>query len=439
MASELTPGTNYFESFTDGEGGGASNFFVYAVNLDVNFASIRSSVNALISEVRGVQGPNQLLPLDILQLNDAAGVGSTPDILIGVASYAPSFISTTQLDIAPGTAIVGGSRSSQGGIFSLSPVLGTDDGGTDWAYVALDINGAPSINTVPGSRTLDIWRIEVNGAGTAFVDNIEKVGIWQYGIDGDAWVLMSDATSLGGSTFPNVLTDEPATRMNRTERLLSGYVTDLQATPATIGPVFVAGGTAAAPGLALSDGAGVFDAATGIYWIGANRLPFSTNGVKRGEFDPNGNLDLDTNARVKGIRAASQTIPDSTPTLIDFDGTDDFDQGNGSNTWHDAGSGTLSDREEFTCPTGCDGVYEVGLDFEFEPPGNAWDLYIEITLNASKIAAQRRSDTSYEGQVTWKGEIAATDVLRGRVTTIDGGGPVSLDLDAASLAIVKVA
>lgn len=437
MAQELVPGANYLESFTDGQGGGAGNYANYAPDLDINFTSIRVSVNQLVQEVRGLQGPNQVLPLDILLLDDPSGIGITNDVLIGVESYLAEFISTTQVDVSFGTALVGTTRVQAASGVSLSPVVGTDDSGTDYAYIALDVNGAVSINTAPGSQQLDIWRVEVNGAGTAFVDNIQKVGSWQYAIDGDAWVEMSDASSLGGSSFPNLLVAEPKIRINRIERLLSGYTTDLQGTPATIGPIFVPGGSAATPGLALSDGAGVFDPNTGVgLGLGADRWGWATAGTKRGEFDAEGNLDLDTNARVKGVRSTAQTISTATPTLIDFDAADDVDQGNGTDTWHDHTSGTLSDREEFTCPTGCDGWYMAILDFEFEVPVSIWDLHMEITLNGTKVAADRRDDGSHEGQVVWFGQLSATDVVRGRVTVT---GSVSLDLDAATLSIVKVA
>ena len=47
-----------------------------------NFVAIQGTVNALVDESRGVQGPNQVLPIDILTLDQ---IGATRNILIGTS------------------------------------------------------------------------------------------------------------------------------------------------------------------------------------------------------------------------------------------------------------------------------------------------------------------------------------------------------------------
>jgi len=424
--------------FAGGQGGGSTNYGAYAPDLDANFVAIQATVNQLVKEVRGVQGINAVLGVDILELTDGNGLGATANIVIGVESYAAAFISTTRVDVNAGVALIAGERVS-GPAVQLAPVTGTDDGGTDYAYIALDSNGAVTINTAPGSQALDLWRVEVNGAGTAFVDNIQRVSGWQYGIDGDAWVEMGDWSSLGGSTFPQELMDEPKVALLRLARLASGFSTDLQPSPVTIGPLRLLPGTAALPGTILGDGASTLDTGTGIHRPGANRFGISTAGVARFELDAQGNLDLPTQSRVKGRRTATQSIADGGAlATITFTAADVFDVG----AWHDPGGGSPGN---FTCPAGGDGTYLIVLDVRWaQAVTNVRDLVVEVQLNSVLIPGGRATmRTTVSGtpsqQVQAIAVLAASDVVRAQASQNDITGALALNIADASLSIVKLA
>ena len=438
MANKLIPGTNYLESFQDGQGLGSTNYFSYDTDLDANFVSIRTSVNALVDEVRGVQGPNQTLPIDILTLDDVGGIGITSDILIGTASYEPSFVSVTRVDVDLGTAMVLGVRVAAPTLVMLSPIVGTDDGGTLYAYIALDANGAVTINTAPASQVYDIWRVEVDST-PEFVDNIQRVAGWEYGIDGDNWVELTDSTGLGGSTFTAEKSDSPAVRAGRVERLLSGFVTDLQATPATIGPMVVPGGSAATPGLILGDGTGTAEVGTGVFRIGANRYGIATSGNLALEIDAAGQLDLPLNFRVQGRRTAALTIADGGAlTDVDFTAADVFDIG----TWHDPGGGS---PEDFTVPTDGAGTYLITAAIQWaEAITNIRDITVEIQLEDTLVpggfsSARLEIGEDHASTVHVVAVLAAAEVVKVQVSQDDTVGALGLDVIDATLSIVKVA
>ncbi len=429
MAQKLVAGQTVFVDFTAGEGLGASDFFDYAPNMDTSFQSIITSVNQLVDEMRGVQGPNQTLPLDMLQ---ATGL---PDVLLGVASYVPSFISTSQVDVAAGVALVLSSRVSSTSTTSLGPVAGTDDGGTDFAYIALDVNGQVTINTAPGSQALDLWRVQID-SGPLFANNIQRVGTWRHSFDGDAWLALSDASGLGSSdTFPLTVFDEPQHRANRVERFLSGFTTDLQSPAATIGPVVIPGGVAATPGLVLGSGSGTNDLTSGFFRIGADRLGYSTAGVLALEVDATGQLDLPLNFRVKGRRTAAQPLTDASGLVeVVFTAADDFDIG----AWHAADA-------DFTVPTGGGGTYVITAAIEWATAiTNRRDIRVEIKLGGTLITGGQSSarleiDEDHASTITVVSVLAAANVVTVEASHDDVDGALGLDIIDATLSIVKVA
>ncbi len=445
MATKLVTGTNYLDSFQDGQGDGATNYFNYATDFDLNFVAIQNTVNALVDESRGVSGPNSLLPNDILTLDQIGGdaLGATTDIVIGTESYFISVTTSVLANITVGRALVGSQRVESTSSFGLVPQASAFmDGGLFWNYVNLDINGAPSISNGPSGGALDLRRIEMtDSGGTAFETspiNIEKVGIWQYGIDGDAWVELSEASNIGGITFVNELFTEPSIRMNRIERLLSGFTTDLVATEHvvdTIGPIVIPGGDATDPGLILGDGTGTASTGTGFYRPGADRIGAATAGVASFELDAVGNLDLPLNMRVKGRRTASQTIADGAVLEdIIFTAADDFDIG----TWHAADA-------DFTVPTDGAGTYIITASIEWaEAVTNIRDIVVEIQLGGTLITGGKSSARLEVGEdhastVTVVSVLAAANVVTVQVSHDDTVGTLTLDVIDATLSIVKVA
>ncbi len=443
MAAKLITGTNYLDSWQDGQGNGATNYFAYATDMDLNFVAIQSTVNALVDESKGVSGPNQVLPTDILTLDQVGGdaIGATTDIVIGTESYFISVSDASNANITVGRALVGGNRVASTTGFGLVPQASPFmDGGLFWNYVNLDFNGAPSISNTFDQGALDLRRIEVNSGGTLFIVapiNIEKVGIWQYGIDGDAWVELSEASNIGGITFVNELYTEPAIRQNRTERLLSGFVTDLVATEhvvQTIGPMVIPGGDATDPGLILGDGTGTASTGTGFYRAGANRIGASSNGTQSFELDAAGQLDLALNGRVKAERTTSQTISDNSATEITF-----------TNEILDVGAWFAASSTDFTVPTDFNGTYMLVAQVEWDTGSEIRDLTVEITKNNTRIEgayaelSETPADQHWAVTVTGMDDLVATDVISVQVLQVDTVGTETLDVVNATLSIVKVA
>ncbi len=447
MANKLTTGTNYFDSFTDGQGGGASSYFSYAVDLDTNFTSIQSSVNSLVDEVRGVQGPNQLLPRDILELDQVGGdaIGVTNDIVIGTESYLTAVDNATQVSVTVGRALVAGLRVEATNPVTVvpqaSPTEQPTSSGDWWNFIVLDVNGAASISNIPASGALDLFRVLMtDSGGTAFETSpatVEKIGLWQYGIDGDAWVELSEATNVGGSTFTNALYPEPSVRMNRLERLASGFTTDLVSTQhvvETIGPLCLPGGVEATPGFVLADGTGTIETDTGFYRAGVDRLGYSTAGTQSFEMDAVGNLDLPLNMRVKGRMTAAQTIDHGVAEDIIFNAADDFDIG----TWHGSDS-------DFTVPTDGAGTYLITANVEWDTAiTNIRDVVGEIQLGGTLITGGRvfrALAINEDHAMTWSvvSVLAATNVVTVNLLQTDTVGSLDLDIIDATLSIIKVA
>lgn len=497
MAATIT----LLKSFVDGEGVGADNFLTYAQNHDSNYAALETVVNQLVAEVSALQGPGALIAPTLVGINDAArsgqlGPNPAGQLLSGVLG-AHSYVvtigtPTSTLDVSIGQAVVGTAAGTamvqqtaaavlNGAVLGGSPVTP--------AYVNIDTNGVPGLSASADAEALDIASVDWNGS--AFTGAVTREAA--VFLDGDAWEQMQDRFEVGDGTtptFPEQKFELTANRLLEIEQLLAGLKTPTEGSTA-LGVICV-GGSAAAPGLALSDGA-TYDLATGVYRVladvlgiavegtgaiqwreqnggggavgqtlamydgtvenpvysrstdpdtgarfpGANRYALVTAGVDRLECDAVGNVDLPTNARVKGNRSAAQTITDATPTNVAFTAADTYEVP-GSDAWHDHTAGATGD-EEFTCPTDCDGGYHLIAEIEWEAPANAHRLLVEITVNNTTVAQQQlTTDDQWDAAVATVHELVATDVVRVRVTTTDLTATASLDVERAELSITKV-
>jgi hypothetical protein len=259
-------------------------------------------------------------------------------------------------------------------------------------------------------------------------------------MSGDDWVELSDATGLGSTdTFTAKLFDEPAHRLNRVERLLSGFVLDTSPTPEAIGPVVIPGGSAATPGWVLGDGNTNRDLTSGFYRIGADRLGYAAAGVLALEVDATGQLDLPLNFRVKGRRTLTQTLTGASGLVdVDFTAADDFDIG----LWHDPGGGS---PEAFVVPTGGNGTYVITAAIEWAPAvTNRRDIRVEVQLNTTLITGGQSSarleiDEDHASTVTVVSVLAAGNTVRVQASHDDVDGALGLDIIDATLSIVKLA
>jgi hypothetical protein len=428
MASLL----NLLLDFQNGQGAGSSSYTAYAVHLDSNFTAIQASVNALVAEVSAVQGPNALLPRDILEINDPTHAGGTfASGVIGEHSFESTIgAPTSQLNVVIGSALIGGVRVSNA---SGATLVGSGGAGT--RYVNVSGTGALSLQTAPNAVVGGLDIASWTWSGAAFTGVLTQLA--RIFFDGDDYDLQRRRlAAIGAPLFP--VRDYRAVfiRLEAHERALAGGFT-AGSDGEVIGPKGF-GGAVGSPGFVPTDGT-TWDATTGLYRPGANRIGFTSQGVAAAEFDANGNLDLNANSRVKGVRSTNQSIADATATLVDFDAADAFDNG----PWHDHASGTLATRQEFTVPTGDDGTYAVIFDYEWAAPANATDLVIEITVNGtadvSKVEDQIPAGKTRQGQLCVVRDLAAAGVVRARVTQDDTGGAAALNLERASLTIIKLA
>jgi len=489
---------------TGNASGDIANYFTYANDLDTDFTAIEATVNQLIAELLAVQGPNAALFAEVLGLNDAGAYGPLQDGVVGQHSYEVAIgVPTTELDVATGVAIVNGIK-----VQLATPMSIVGPGGASaWHYVALDANGIPSIEVLPGQQALDVARVQwTTGAPGSYGGTIfQEAEIF---FDGDEYAEMRRRPKTGDVTTPtfparNASGGPPitvnafrlfASRIRDIENILAGVKVGAEGGD-TLGAI-VAAGSAAAPGIASlysgtyylgtgifpaganvlgvsiagtellrflasavranADGAvgapffsWVADPDTGMYRIGANELGIATAGALRVGLDPNGNIDLPTNARVQGSRTAFHDLTNNTATTLVFNAADSWDIGNGMDTWHNAGGGSPGDQE-FTVPTGCDGLYHLLLEFDWEAATAAeHNLELYIMLNGVTIGANNIADWSTlawggtllegaEGSFGTYRMLAAGDVIRA-VGRQNSAGAVNHGLDNYRLSIVKVA
>jgi hypothetical protein len=176
---------------------------------------------------------------------------------------------------------------------------------------------------------------------------------------------------------------------------------------------------------------------SGMYFPDDDSLALGTAGVEAVLIDPTGNLNLPTQSRVKGNKTTSQTMSDGTATNIQFTAADTDEVG----AWHTPGADTAG--EEFTCPTGADGTYWITINYEWAGPAtNGRDHFQEITVTNVAIAKSQRETATgelYEDTITGSTLLSGGDVVRARVTQTDTVGALSLDIESASISIIKVA
>ena len=494
MAAKIVVGlATYLQDFDNLQGGLRTNPYTqYATDLDTSFTTLRTTINLMIDELAAVQGPNAGLGVDLLvfndperlssgEPNDAAGANLSGFVGIASGEVAVTGGGSNEITIDAGTYLVGGTavRSTTG-----ATIVGTGGAGT--RYVSIDLNGAYYVSATAGAHSMDLWSITWNG--TAYTGGFTRRQ--QVFFDGDEYEAMRARPAAGTSpiTLPALRFETFHDRLEAIERLLAGFATDNKGN--ALGQPALRAGTQGAPGLAFESdpNTGIYQAAadqcaittggavrltctsttitatvsfhgfagslgdptygfsgdanTGMFSDVADTLKFATNGVLAGQFDPQGNLDLPTNARVQGV-APSQSIADNTATLVDFSSADTFDQGNGTDTWHNHASGTLATRQEFTVPTGCDGTYMISVFWQWASPTNATQITIEVTINgtaqAEVVQDRITATTARAGSLSMVKVLAATNVLRVRVTQDDTGGASALNLTACTFSIVKIA
>lgn len=470
MAAKIVIGlSTYLVDFAGGQAGLRTPPYIqYATDHDTNYQTLRTTINQLIDEVNAVQGPNASLGVDLVVFDrDGRAGGSLLSGLVGVESFATT-INAGDVEVGPGTVIVDGTKISNdvGGTFDAAAL---PDG---TAFVAIDLNGALSLEDDPAQQALDLYQVTVTGGVAS-----SPVRLADVFFDGDEYERMRDRPSAANSWSAKDY-DQFYKRIAAVERFLAGLTTDDDG-DALPSRLLLRDGSAATPGIGFvsgvntgffRQGSGVIgvtvvgtevmrfrssglrvvplgsagtpaisrtgDTDTGIFFVNPNVLGFATTGVERARLDAEGNLDLPTNSRVKGVRTAALSVSDASATLVSFTASDDFDIG----AWHDHTAGSPGDQE-FTVPAGGDGLYQIVLDFEWADPVNLTTFLLEITVNGTPLPekVEHDSDVNFAGQLTALVNLTAADVVRARVTQNDTVAANALDLEHASLAIVKIA
>lgn len=257
MAAKIsTDVTVYFVNFNTGnDAGDIDSYSAYPSDFDTNFTTIRDRHNELVDEVLAIGGSGALLNFDMVFVDDASSPGGVQTVgLIGEHSYKTAIAGdTTKLDVAAGTAIItGNQRVTLAGAVQL-----TGSGGSATRWVALDVNGAVTLQTSAGVKQLDLF--SVNWNGSAFDGSVTRLASILF--DGDAYRLLRERVVVTGS-FTAKEYDRATDRINAIERILGGVTADIDTE--AIGPLQLNAEWITTGDLALERGGLNFDATTGL-------------------------------------------------------------------------------------------------------------------------------------------------------------------------------
>jgi hypothetical protein len=237
MGTKLsTDETVFFVNFNSGNNSPDFDSYPdYASDMDVNYKAIRDNFNVLVDEVNALGGSGALVNFDLIATGAAATPGGVRnDGLVGAHSYDVEINGgdASFLDVTAGVAIIAGKQRVE----SLSPVSLDGAAATPIVgvnYVAIDENGAPSIQTGPGVKFLDVATAVWSGAVFTSVTRFENSGTQ---VTGDQFLatIMPDGDAHREFLFrPNIGSSwqdknyyRPVDRVLAIERILAGLTTD---------------------------------------------------------------------------------------------------------------------------------------------------------------------------------------------------------------------
>lgn len=240
-----TDPTVFFINFETGnDAGDIDDYDEYAEDHSSNYISIRDKFNILVDEVNALGGSGALVNFDLVG-PDSTGTpgGIRTGGLVGEHSYAVSINGgdASFLDVTAGVAITDVKQRVQ----SLSPVsldgaAATPNVGVNW--VAVDVNGSPSIQTSAGQRALDVATAVWDSSVFTSVSRFENSGT---PLSGDQFLatVMPDGDAhrefLLRPTIASSWQDKnylrPDERVEAIERILAGLTTDTDGD--TLGPL----------------------------------------------------------------------------------------------------------------------------------------------------------------------------------------------------------
>lgn len=224
MAADLT----LLKSFVDGQGVGADNYFVYAEDLDLNFTDIENGFNQLNVEIQALGGQDAPLAIDLLR-------SKSPLILTGFIddnSFAPvSFLSAdTQIQIPDGVALTAAAGRVE---LPVTATL-TGSGGAVTFFVALQVNGTVTLETVSAQGVMDLYSVDWDGA-VFLPGTLLKLEVIMPG--GDDFQDQLTVVGVAGGAIPPQDHERIANRLENVERALNGLRTNVVPGGPAIGPV----------------------------------------------------------------------------------------------------------------------------------------------------------------------------------------------------------
>lgn len=259
MATKIsTDVTIFFVNFATGNDAvDIDSYADYPDDHDSNYITLRDRHNELVDEVLALGGSGQLINFDLVLADDAAtpgGVQTTGSI--GEHSYKTAIAGdTTKLDVAAGVAIIpGNSRVTLTGAVQL-----TGSGGSGDRFVALDVNGAVTLQTAAAQKQLDLFKVNWNGS--IFTAPVTRESGNPILFDADAYRLLRERAVVSGS-FTAATYDRATDRINAIERVLGGVILDVDSN--AIGPLQLDAEWITTNNLALERGGLNFDATTGL-------------------------------------------------------------------------------------------------------------------------------------------------------------------------------
>ncbi len=370
MAQDL----NLLDDFTNGQGAGAGTYTGYAPDLDSNFSSIEATVNQINQEISAFGGANSTLVLDLIQSTDPA----ITDGRMGSNSFPATFqAADTQIVIGVGVALTAVQRIATGSGFTL-----TGSGGAGTRWVSLNADQTITLETAVAQGVLDLYSVTWDSAQftTATLlqldNNLVDGDDFQNSLITDGDAEGSDEAGLPAKTY-----DRIANRLKDLDKVLQGITTgeegDALGRPAI-------SGSAASPGLILTDGTSLVDATTGLFRSALNAIGFSNAGVLSMLLSAEGQRTSPTQGRASASVAADNIASGTALVNLALD-TEQYDVG----TYHD----TVTNNDRMTVPTNYGGDYAVHATVTFDESTssspNTGDRAVAITVNGGVVAEAR--------------------------------------------------
>lgn len=333
MSSQIT----LLKDFTNGQGAGFDDYFDYAPDHDANYLKLENESNQQANELTALQGGGAFINYDLVRVGVPASPGGSRQIgVIGAHSYRVTINGdTTKLDVTAGSALIAGNSRVEA--FGAT-LLTTPGGAAAEHFVAIDVNGFPSIQILPGLKAMDVASATWDSAEYTNVTAFQNIGtqltddlLATIMFDGDAHIEMLSRPATGNLSKKIFL--RPDNRLHAIEQILQGTTTDddgdpigtpqLDATWITTGVLAHERGGLEFDASAVVDGDFVVGTGTGTMGLESGNTARTSLGLGTGDTPQFSNLGLGTPAGSAALTADGVDLRDAGgSTVIEISGTD---------------------------------------------------------------------------------------------------------------------